>query len=288
MENVNVVLANGSFNGPVKLFSSFSRVTAFFVSRSNVSQYSRELNKKGVYLLFIGSKSIYVGEAHRNSIYKRIFNTHSGEIDNSWHSVAAFTFSNRISTDELGFIENALCEYVHNNRNWTCVTTSPSRNNCNEDFRIDKFDFEREQIITCNRDIDDIKHYISLMKDYLFVHANNLTVSAADQISTNPSVPIFCKGPRGADAKGFKNASGILVRKGSIISDDVTPSFLNHNYYSHRLKLIEEGVIVNNKFIIDYQFKKPSEASAIILGRASCGPEDWKTSDGKKLKEIIN
>lgn len=287
MENVNVVLANGSFNGPVKLFSSFSRVTAFFVSRSNVSQYSRELNKKGIYLLFIGSKSIYVGEAHLTSIYKRIFNTHSGEIDNSWHSVAAFTFSNRISTDELGFIENALCEYVHNNRNWTCVTTSPSRNNCNEDFRIDKFDFEREQIITCNRDIEDIKHYISLIEDYLFVYANN-SDSPSEPVNHSSSTHFYCNGPRGAKAEGIFTGPGLKVLKRSTIAHEVSPSFLRHNYNSHRTKLIEEGIIRDYKFVNDYQFSSPSEAAAVILGRSAAGTREWKTIDGKPLKDFLH
>ena len=45
-------------------------------------------------------------------------------------------------------------------------------------------------------------------------------------------------------------------------------------------------MIVDRKFIRDYEFNAPSAASAVILGHTSNGNADWKTADGTKLKDL--
>ncbi|MBQ2078734.1 MAG: DUF4357 domain-containing protein [Erysipelotrichaceae bacterium] len=50
--------------------------------------------------------------------------------------------------------------------------------------------------------------------------------------------------------------------------------------------MIKDGIIVDRKFIRDYEFNAPSAASAVILGHTSNGNADWKTADGTKLKDL--
>ncbi|MBQ2232161.1 MAG: DUF4357 domain-containing protein [Erysipelotrichaceae bacterium] len=50
--------------------------------------------------------------------------------------------------------------------------------------------------------------------------------------------------------------------------------------------MIKDGIIVDRKFIRDYEFNAPSAASAVILGHTSNGNTDWKTADGTKLKDL--
>lgn len=68
------------------------------------------------------------------------------------------------------------------------------------------------------------------------------------------------------------------------------PLFVRHcsriNYHKLRCKLEEDGVIVDGEFQQDYEFAAPSAGSAVALGRTSNGNVDWKTEDGKKLKEL--
>ena len=76
--------------------------------------------------------------------------------------------------------------------------------------------------------------------------------------------------------------------KGSQVSDHTTSSVAVHGkgYYKLRLQLENEGIIKDRHFQKDYEFSSPSAASTVILGRNSNGNLDWKTSDGKNLKEL--
>ena len=58
------------------------------------------------------------------------------------------------------------------------------------------------------------------------------------------------------------------------------------SYFNLRNSLEEDGVIADRIFTRDYEFNAPSAASAVILGHTSNGNVDWKTDDGKKLKDL--
>lgn len=58
------------------------------------------------------------------------------------------------------------------------------------------------------------------------------------------------------------------------------------SYYDLRKRLEAEEIIKNSVFMQDYEFNALSAASAVILGRTSNGNIDWKTSDGRTLKDL--
>ncbi|SMC92078.1 protein of unknown function [Desulfocicer vacuolatum DSM 3385] len=55
---------------------------------------------------------------------------------------------------------------------------------------------------------------------------------------------------------------------------------------------MDQNVIVeeNGKLILasDYLFSSPSTAAGIVMGRSANGLIEWKTKDGKTLKNIEN
>ena len=102
-----------------------------------------------------------------DTIQKRIMNTHSGSIDSSWHTVVGFKFPSTISTDQLLYIENAMCEYAHANYS-TCLTTSPAKANCNSTYRKQHYSLSIGQIQLCDQCIKDIKYYISIFPNTIF------------------------------------------------------------------------------------------------------------------------
>ena len=285
MDNLNIYLSDGTFNSPiVEMSSPCSKFKAYKVRKEELFQYSDELNNPGLYFLVIGSSKIYVGQS--NKVGDRIFDPHTGDIDSSWFAVFAFISENlNISNNELLFLENALCEYIHNSC-FICLTTSPQLSNCNERFRRKKYRLTAAQIRACNSFLDDIKFYFSVLKEYLFVNENNNN-ALSEPVPYFSSIHFYCNGPRGAKAEGVFTRPGFKVLKDSTIANDVSPSFLRDNYYSHRARLIEEGKICNNKFVDDYKFNSPSEAAAVVLGRSAAGTTEWKTADGRKLKDII-
>ena len=104
---------------------------------------------------------------------------------------------------------------------------------------------------------------------------------------TNRKQYLFCESKSsGAKAKGFVSTGGFTVLKGSVASNRLSSFFTGNNYYKLRLRLEEEGIILDRVFQRDYEFSAPSAASAVILGRTSNGNVEWRTEDGVSLRDI--
>ncbi len=100
---------------------------------------------------------------------------------------------------------------------------------------------------------------------------------------------LFLKAARGADAIGMKTRDGIVVLQNSRVAinvDDAFPLPLKNL----RSKLIKEEIIVQKDgqflFDIEYLFSDPSTAASIVMGTDADGLKEWKTRDGKSLKDI--
>lgn len=85
-------------------------------------------------------------------------------------------------------------------------------------------------------------------------------------------------------AKGYRTENGFVVIRGAIccaMTDKTTPCFKNF-----RAKLINDGIIKADKLAVDYEFSSPSAAAVQILGHNANGLDEWKDSNGKKLKDL--
>ena len=96
---------------------------------------------------------------------------------------------------------------------------------------------------------------------------------------------------RGKDtrAEGTETADGFVVYAGSLARAFEVPSM--HAYGTQlRTTLIEKGLFVEEgghlRLTEDYVFASPSTAAMIMLGRTSNGRVEWKTADGRTLKEL--
>ena len=91
---------------------------------------------------------------------------------------------------------------------------------------------------------------------------------------------------RGCEAKGFYDADGFTVLKGSIVAKSSTPSF---TWQEKREQLLNEYTSMNGGKLVlesDKTFSSPSTASMFVLGRPSNGWSDWKDKDGQTLDSV--
>jgi len=96
----------------------------------------------------------------------------------------------------------------------------------------------------------------------------------------------FLRSPRGADARGQPAAGGFAVLRGSRIAPAPTP-FLSRPFAELREKLLRSNVIDGSfAFTRDKVFASPSAAAAVVIGRNANGQTEWKTQDGKTLKDV--
>lgn len=95
----------------------------------------------------------------------------------------------------------------------------------------------------------------------------------------------YIKG-RGCEAKGFYDAKGFTVLKGSIIAKSTAPSL---TWKEKRENLVKEYTFVNGDKLeleSDKTFSSPSSAATFVLGRSSNGWSDWKDKDGQTLDSV--
>ena len=86
----------------------------------------------------------------------------------------------------------------------------------------------------------------------------------------------------GSNAKGHPTPQGgFLVWKGSVISSKVAPSFecASKTYYALRNRLIEEGIIKDGIFQVNYEFTSPTAAGAVTVGWTISGNAAWKPNE---------
>jgi hypothetical protein len=87
-------------------------------------------------------------------------------------------------------------------------------------------------------------------------------------------------------AKGKIVSDGFTIFKGSVINAKTVKKSLRKNEVRERLTLMKTKV---NEFktIEQIKFKSPSAAADFVLGYSVSGPQSWKNSSGKTLKEVL-
>jgi hypothetical protein len=121
---------------------------------------------------------------------------------------------------------------------------------------------------------------------------NTLGYKVFDKIDTsvaekeNDDTIFHIVAARGADAKGLLVPDGFVVIKGSKIAKDTAPSIAN-SLMNLRNKMLEKNIINQDfVFVTDYMFTSPSLAAGIVMGRNANGRTEWKTINGKSIKDI--
>lgn len=294
MNRLSIYLADGTFDGPITMSSPASSFTAIRVKRDDMDQYVEDLNKPGIYLLLIGNDTVYVGQSGLDTIGKRALNTHSGSIDSTWHTLVAFACKETtISSNELLFIENALCEYAHAHYP-KCATTTPTKANCNAVYRNSHYHLGSSSIHTCNAYIKDILFYINHFGKSMFVLPDTPVEQLVDD--EHHALFYFKNHARDTDGKaiilinqGHTSKRKTVLKAGSRISTNVLSAFEGSDRVkAQRQQFEQEGKIVNRTLQVDIPFDSQSGAGQFLNGGSFDGNSSWKrVSDDIKLKNLL-
>lgn len=271
---IELFLVNGTTESLITAEMSNWNGKAIKIPRTEVALCNRDdIKGVGVYFLMCqendGTDSVYIGEAENilDRLKWHLRNYQSGKEDYYWNTAVAFV-GRDLNRALIRYLENRLVEISKECGMYSILTKNTYKNTV----------LKEAQIASMEEFINNIKVLMSTLG------YNVLTPAPKAEENT---VYLYCKGS-GADAKGFVSAGGFTVLKGSRVSDHIVPSFETRgkNYYKLRKSLEKDSVVINGKFEMDYEFKSPSAASAVILGRNSNGNLDWKTDAGMKLKDL--
>ena len=213
--------------------------------------------------------SVYIGEAENviERLKQHLRDSQNGKETYYWNAAVIFV-GNDLNKALIRYLENRFVKEARVCNRYRVITKNT----------YSKTVLKESNIATMEEFIDNVKIIINTLGYKVLVPAPQIT---------DTTEYLYCKGA-GASAKGFLSTGGLTVLKDSKVSETTVPSLETNgkSYFNLRKKLEENKIIENSVFTQDYEFNAPSAASAVILGRTSNGNVDWKTKEGKKLKEI--
>ncbi|MBQ7154017.1 MAG: GIY-YIG nuclease family protein [Synergistaceae bacterium] len=250
--------------------------TAVKIPRTEIQDYAGdEISGAGVYFLFCqeddGSNSVYIGESEDmlERLRQHLKDYQAGSENFYWNTVVAFT-GHDLNKALIRYLEDKLVKEARECGRYKVLTKNT----------YSKTVMKASEKAVMAEFMDNVKLIIATMSYNVFAPVPE---------ETDSRQYLFCKmASSGADAKGFVSTGGFTVVKGSVVSEHVAASLTDSkhaSYYKLRLKLEHEGIISGRRFTRDYEFRSPSAASAVILGRTSNGNLEWRTEDGKPLRD---
>ena len=266
-KTIELFLVNGTPDSLVTAELSNWNGKAIKIPRSEVLGCTRDdIKGAGVYFLFCqeedGSDSVYIGEAE-NVLDRLIGHLHSKE--NYYWNTAVIFIGRDLNKAHIRYLENKLVGITKECNRIKVLTKNTYQNTV----------LKESQIATLDEFIDNIRILINTLGYRILIPMPQ---------ATDATIMLSCK-----NAKGFVSAGGFTVLKGSKVNEHLTKSFQenSHSFFKLRERVFAEGIVSPEyEFTMDYEFNSPSAAAAVVLGRNANGLIEWRTEDGKKLKEI--
>lgn len=233
-----------------------------------------ELDKAGVYILsgsdpLSGSPRAYIGEAE--VIRERLKQHKTKEF---WISAIVF-----VSKDEN--LTKAHVRYLENR-----VLT--------EAAQVGRCTLEQNQpggAKLPESDREDMEVFLSHIRQLLPVLGSDLLIPVGQPAAKQQTGGIlFCR-MKGAEGRGRRTPDGFVVFRGSTAVLQERESAKKYPYVlTLRNQLIANGTLVKKdgfyEFTKDTEFSSPSAAAAVIEGGSANGLIEWRTEDGRVLKEL--
>ena len=233
-----------------------------------------ELGKAGIYILsgadpLSGSPVAYIGEAE--TIRDRLKQHKAKEF---WVSAIVF-----VSKDEN--LTKAHVRYLENRL-------------LSEAVLVPRFTLEQNQAGGSKlpeSDREDMEVFLSRIRQLLPVLGSDLLIPIAQPDAKQQlGGVLFCR-MKGAEGRGHRTPDGFVVLEGSTAVLQERQSAKRWPYVmSLRNRLIADGTLMPKngfyRFTRDVEFSSPSAAAAVIEGGSANGLIEWRTKDGRVLKEL--
>jgi len=226
-----------------------------------------------VYLLFgkddEGKDQVYIGEAE--TILKRL-NQHLTSKDFWRETIVFISKDENLNKAHIKYLENRLHKIASStNRYIIHNSVTPTQSSISESDRAEMEEY-----------IENIKLLVNTLGHKVFEEKREIK-------QQHKQKTFMIKSARGADGQGEPTSDGFVVFKGSKAAGSIVNS-MTSSFVKLREKLIDDNVLVDKgeyfEFSDDFIFSSPSTAAVMVMGRNANGLTEWKTKDGKTLKEF--
>lgn len=288
-KSINLFLMDGSPSGRIKCTLSNWTGVAYKIPRTELDKCKGrdDLSQSGVYFLFgttddTGENVVYIGQAgvrkNGEGILYRLFEHKRNPDKDYWTEVVVFTTSNNsFGPTEISYLENRFCalaieakRYIVKNGN------DPTSGNITEEKESELEEF-----------LDYAKIVMGTLGHKVFEKFTEPKAPCEPTDESSDDLLLYLK--RKSRKSGLvieamckQTNEGFVVLKGSHIetidSDSIPPGIKD----SRQKAPIDQNGILQE----DILFRSPSYAAAFVIGGHANGLTEWKTENGKTLKEI--
>ena len=284
-KSINLFLMDGDPNGRIKCTLANWTGLAYKIPRTMLEKARNisYLQQTGVYLLFgtsneTGNPVVYIGQAGIRKNGQGILNRweeHKRNSDKDWwtEAVALTTSNNSFGPTEISFLENRFWNIANKADRYEVMNgNNPTHGNITEEKES-----EMEEFISYARLVIGALGY----KVFEPLIVQTETVSRPETLNEEP---ILLSRRKSADAKGKRTSEGFVLFRGSKISEGYVKSAPK---WVHELREKNAQFIQPNRTISkDLLFSSPSAAAAFVAGGSANGLIEWKTEDGKTLRDL--
>ena len=233
-----------------------------------------ELDKAGIYILsgsdpVSGSPHAYIGEAE---VIRDRLKQH--KIKEFWISAIVFVSKDEnLTKAHVRYLESRLLVEANQAGRLTLEQNHAGGSKLPESDR------------------EDMEVFLARIRQLLPVLGSDLLIPVAQPAAKQQSGGIlFCR-MKGAEGRGHRTPDGFVVLQGSTAVLRERQSAKRWPYIiALRNKLIADATLVEKDgfyhFTRDVEFSSPSAAAAVILGGSANGLVEWRTKDGRVLKEL--
>lgn len=140
-------------------------------------------------------------------------------------------------------------------------------------------------------DREDMEVFLGRIRQLLPVLGSDILVAASQpSAKAQPGGTPVCRA-KGAEARGHRTPDGFVVLKGSTaVLEERQAAHKWPASVAQRRQLIADGTlsVLNGfyEFTKDVEFSSPSAAAAVVQGGSANGLQEWKSADGRILKEL--
>ena len=292
-ESITLFLIDGSPNGLIQCTTANWTGVAYKIPRTELEKYKerKHLKQSGVYFLFGKNDDeekdvVYIGQARERKNGEGILyrlQEHCKPDKDYWTEAIVFIShdENYLGPTELSYLEHRFCSIAKEVNRYTVKNgNDPSPGNPPEAkaSELEKF-------------IDYAILITGILGHKVFDKLNESTKIdssfTSQSTSTASSDVIFYiehKKDDGKKTTGKRTSEGFVVLADSYIKENVSDS-LSDGYKNLRRKYADR-INKDWKLQDDTLFSSPSAAATFVLGRNANGFVEWKTADGKTLKEF--
>jgi len=286
-KSINLFLMDGDPSGRIKCTLANWTGVAYKIPRTKLETCKGrdDLSQSGVYFLFGASDQteemvVYIGQAgvrsNGNGILCRLQEHKRNPDKDYWTEAIVFTTSNNsFGPTEISWLEHRFTVMANEAKRYAVKNgNDPSPGNVTEEKQSELEEF-----------VDYARIVMGTLGHKVF---ESLTQSAdassfPDSDDKQTAQQRLCLSRGKAKAYGRLTNEGFVVLAGSVIKD-ITPHCPDR---ARRMREAEKDNIgADGVLKKDILFNTPSGAGAFVLGTTSNGPTDWKTENGKTLKEI--